>query len=86
MELLRQGLTAKRLLDRVLAEDPFEQKEGRLVAVIDGKGNVGVYTGAAANEWKGHIESSKKPLTLADKLVAAAGTAHTAFIKGSLRM
>src|SRR5262245_46563451 len=56
LELLRQGLTAQQVLDRLLAEDPFERKEGRQVAVIDAKGNVAVYTGAAANEWKGHIK------------------------------
>jgi uncharacterized Ntn-hydrolase superfamily protein len=56
LELLRQGLTAQQVLDRLLAEDPFERKEGRQVAVIDAKGNVAVYTGAAANDWKGHIK------------------------------
>jgi uncharacterized Ntn-hydrolase superfamily protein len=56
LELLRQGLTAQQVIDRLLAEDPFERKEGRQVAVVDAKGNVAVYTGAAANEWKGHIK------------------------------
>jgi uncharacterized Ntn-hydrolase superfamily protein len=56
LELLRQGLTAQQVLDRLLAEDPFERKEGRQVAVVDAKGNVAVYTGPAANEWKGHIK------------------------------
>jgi uncharacterized Ntn-hydrolase superfamily protein len=56
LELLRQGLTAQQVIDRLLAEDPFERKEGRQVAVVDAKGNVAVYTGAAANDWKGHIK------------------------------
>ena len=56
LELLRQGLTAQQVIDRLLAEDPFERKEGRQVAVVDAKGNVAVYTGAAANDWKGHIQ------------------------------
>src|SRR5271169_6132597 len=29
LELLRQGLTAKQVLDRLLAEDTFEGKDGR---------------------------------------------------------
>ena len=56
LELLRQGLTAQQVIDRLLAEDAFDRKEGRQVAVVDAKGNVAVYTGAAANEWKGHIK------------------------------
>ncbi len=56
LELLRQGLTAQQVVDQLLAEDPFERKEGRQVAVVDAKGNIAVYTGAAANEWKGHIK------------------------------
>ena len=56
LELLRQGLTAQQVIDTLLAEDRFERKEGRQVAVVDAKGNVAVYTGTAANEWKGHIK------------------------------
>jgi uncharacterized Ntn-hydrolase superfamily protein len=56
LELLRQGLTAQQVIDRLLAEDQFDRKEGRQVAVVDAKGNVAVYTGPAANEWKGHIK------------------------------
>jgi uncharacterized Ntn-hydrolase superfamily protein len=56
LELLRQGLTAQQVLDRLLAEDLFDRKEGRQVAVVDAKGNIAVYTGPTANEWKGHIK------------------------------
>ena len=55
LELLRQGLTATQVLERLLAEDRFERIEGRQVAIIDAKGNIAVHTGPAANEWKGHI-------------------------------
>lgn len=55
LELLRQGLSAKQVLDRLLAEDPFERKDGRQVAIVDAKGNIAVFTGPTANEWKGHI-------------------------------
>ena len=58
LELLRQGLSAQQVLDRLLAEDKFERIEGRQVAIIDAKGNIAVHTGAAANEWKGHIKGA----------------------------
>lgn len=37
LELLRQGLTAPQVVDRLLAEDQFPNKEGRQVAVVDAK-------------------------------------------------
>ena len=40
LELLRQGLTAQQVLERLLAEDKFERVEGRQVAIIDAKGNI----------------------------------------------
>jgi uncharacterized Ntn-hydrolase superfamily protein len=55
LELLRQGLTAQQVLERLLAEDRFDRLEGRQVAIIDAKGNIAVHTGPAANEWKGHL-------------------------------
>jgi uncharacterized Ntn-hydrolase superfamily protein len=58
LELLRQGLSAQQVLDRLLAEDKFERLEGRQVAIIDARGNVAVHTGPAANEWKGHIKGA----------------------------
>jgi uncharacterized Ntn-hydrolase superfamily protein len=58
LELLRQGLTAQQVLDRLLAEDPYPRKEGRQVAIVDAKGNIAVYTGPTANEWKGHIKGA----------------------------
>lgn len=58
LELLRQGLTAQQVLDRLLSEDKFANIEGRQVAIIDAKGNVAVHTGPTANEWKGHIKGA----------------------------
>lgn len=58
LELLRQGLSAQQVLERLLAEDTFERLEGRQVAIIDAKGNIAVHTGPAANEWKGHIKGA----------------------------
>ena len=55
LELLRQGLTAQQVLDRLMAEDTFPRKEARQIAIVDAKGNVAVYTGDAANAWRGHV-------------------------------
>src|ERR1022692_4055224 len=38
LELLRQGLSAKDVLAKLQAEDTFPGKDGRQVAIIDGKG------------------------------------------------
>src|SRR5580765_6541700 len=51
LELLRQGLTAQQVLDKLLAEDTFGGVDGRQVAIIDGKGNVVTYTGPNAPNW-----------------------------------
>src|SRR5947209_15317272 len=48
IELLKQGLTARQVLDKLLAEDTFDGKDGRQVAIIDGKGNIAAYTGTKA--------------------------------------
>jgi uncharacterized Ntn-hydrolase superfamily protein len=53
LELLRQGLTAKQVIDKLLADDTFQGKDGRQVAVIDGKGNVAAFTGPNAPNWAG---------------------------------
>src|SRR5438874_2513499 len=37
LQLLREGLTAKQVLARIQAEDTFDDKEGRQVAIIDSK-------------------------------------------------
>ena len=53
IELLKQGLSAKQVLDRLLAEDTFEGKDGRQVAIIDSKGNIAAFTGPNAPHWAG---------------------------------
>ena len=53
MELLRQGLSAKEVLSKLQAEDTFPDKEGRQVAIIDGKGNIATFTGPNAPKWAG---------------------------------
>jgi uncharacterized Ntn-hydrolase superfamily protein len=54
LELLKQGLTAQQVLERLLAEDSLRGKDGRQIAIVDAKGNVAVFTGPAAQDWKGH--------------------------------
>jgi uncharacterized Ntn-hydrolase superfamily protein len=53
LELLRQGLTAKQVVDKLLADDTFPGKDGRQVAVVDAKGNIAAFTGPNAPDWAG---------------------------------
>src|SRR5205814_10106458 len=53
LQLLRQGLTARQAIDKLLAEDTFEGKDGRQVAVIDRHGNIAAHTGPNAPKWAG---------------------------------
>src|SRR5215472_10664879 len=53
LELLRQGLHARQVIEKLLSEDTFEGKDGRQVAVIDRQGNVAAYTGPNAPHWAG---------------------------------
>lgn len=53
LELLRQGLSAKQALDRLLTEDTFDGKDGRQVAMVDRSGNIAAYTGPNAPHWAG---------------------------------
>ncbi len=53
IDLLHQGLTASQVLEKLLAEDTFDGKDGRQVAVVDVHGNVAAFTGPAAPHWAG---------------------------------
>lgn len=53
LDLLRQGMTAQEVLKKILADDKFEGKDGRQVAIVDAKGNVAAYTGPNAPKWAG---------------------------------
>ncbi len=54
LELLKQGLSAEEVKDRLLAEDTFPGVEGRQFAVVDAGGGIAVHTGESANAWAGH--------------------------------
>lgn len=56
LDLLKQGLTAKQIIDKLLAEDTFDGKDGRQIGIIDGKGNVAGYTGPNAPTWAGNVQ------------------------------
>ena len=45
IDLLRQGLTAPQVLEKLLAEDTFDGKDGRQVAIVDAHGNIAAFTG-----------------------------------------
>jgi uncharacterized Ntn-hydrolase superfamily protein len=54
IDLLRQGLTAPEVLKKIMADDKFDGKDGRQIAIVDAKGNVAAYTGPKAPNWAGH--------------------------------
>src|SRR5713226_5755592 len=53
LQLLRQGLTAQEVADRLLAEDTFPGRDGRQFAIVDSKGSVVTYTAPQAPNWAG---------------------------------
>lgn len=53
IDLLRNGMSAPEVLKKILADDKFEGKDGRQVAIVDAKGNVAAYTGPNAPKWAG---------------------------------
>jgi uncharacterized Ntn-hydrolase superfamily protein len=53
LELLKQGLTARQVLDKLLAEDTFEDKDSRQAAIIDSRGGIAAFTGPNAPKWAG---------------------------------
>jgi uncharacterized Ntn-hydrolase superfamily protein len=79
LELLRQGLSAKAVIAKLLAEDKFPPTDGRQVAVIDGKGNVAAYTGPNAPNWAGDRQgktwSAQGNILVGPQVVEAMGRA-----------
>src|SRR5260370_40000608 len=45
IKLLKQSMTPKQGIEKVLAEDTFDGKDGRQVGIIDADGNDTAYTG-----------------------------------------
>lgn len=82
LELLRQGLSAKETIARLLAEDKFPPTDGRQLAIIDGKGNVAAYTGPNAPNWAGDRQgktwSAQGNILVGPQVVEAMGRAFEA--------
>jgi len=51
LELLRKGLTAREVVERLVSED--EGRDYRQLGVVDAKGNAASYTGSKCLEWAG---------------------------------
>lgn len=51
LELLKKGLTAKEVIEKLTSED--EGREYRQLGIVDAKGNAAAYTGAKCLEWAG---------------------------------
>ncbi len=82
IELLKQGLTAKQVLEKIREEDKFEGKDGRQVAIVDAKGNIAAYTGPAAQKWAGDRQgktwSAQGNILVSAEVVEAVGRAFEA--------
>src|SRR5947207_9661575 len=53
IDLLRQGLSAQQVLQKLQEDDKFPGKDGRQIAIVDARGNVAAYTGPNAPKWAG---------------------------------
>jgi uncharacterized Ntn-hydrolase superfamily protein len=82
LELLKQGLTAQQVMDRLFTEDTFPGKDGRQIAIVDAKGNIAVFTGDAAQQWRGHVKgktwSAQGNILVGPHVVEAMGRAFDA--------
>src|SRR5262245_47618866 len=80
LELLRQGLTAQQVLDKLLQEDTFGGVDGRQVAIVDAKGNIATKSGG--QDWKGHkvgaTWSAQGNILVGPQVVEAMGKAFEA--------
>src|SRR5262249_5778189 len=53
IDLLRTGMSAQEVLKKLLADDTFDGKDGRQVAIVNAKSNVATFTGPNAPKWAG---------------------------------
>lgn len=53
IDLLRQGLSAQQVSDRLMSDDNFPDKDGRQFAIADANCNVVTHTGPNAPKWAG---------------------------------
>jgi uncharacterized Ntn-hydrolase superfamily protein len=87
IELLKQGLTAKQVIEKLLADDTFDGKDGRQIGIIDAKGNVAGYTGPKAPNWAGDVQgetwTAQGNILVGPEVPKAMGRAFEA-VKGDL--
>ena len=80
LELLRQGLTAQQVLEKLLQEDTFGNVDSRQVAIVDAKGNIATKSGG--QDWKGHkvgaTWSAQGNILVGPQVVEAMGKAFEA--------
>lgn len=78
LELLKQGLSAQQVLDKLLSTD--EGREVRQVAIVDTKGGVATHTGKNciqyASHFKGNGYSVQSNMMLTDKVTKAMANAY----------
>jgi uncharacterized Ntn-hydrolase superfamily protein len=82
IELLKQGLNAKQVLEKLMAEDKFDGVDGRQLAIIDAKGGIAAYTGPKAQAWAGDRQgktwSAQGNILVGAEVVEAMGKAFEA--------
>jgi uncharacterized Ntn-hydrolase superfamily protein len=82
LKLLEQGMTARQVLDHLLAEDKFPGKDGRQIAIVDAHGNLATYTGPHAPDWHGDIQgktwSAQGNILVGPQVIEAMGKAFDA--------
>jgi uncharacterized Ntn-hydrolase superfamily protein len=82
LRLLEQGLSAQQVLQRLLADDRFPEKEGRQVAIVDARGNIAAYTGPQAPAWAGDRQgktwSAQGNILVGPQVIEAMGKAFEA--------
>ena len=52
LSLLREGLTASEVVDRLTAEDA--ERDGRQLGIVDASGSAAAWTGSGCLDWAGH--------------------------------
>ena len=77
LQLLRNGLTAQKTLDRLIADDNGSVQ--RQVGIVDAKGSVANYTGSECVEWAGALQgdnyTAQGNILVSEAVVEAMGKA-----------
>ena len=78
LKLLKSGLSAEQVLQRLIADDPG--RATRQVGIVDAKGNVANYTGDECNAWAGAVSgehyTAQGNILVGEAVVKAMGKAY----------